>query len=244
MKRRTFVASGFSAFALGTGVGVLSRDEIDTNAEIKLYQTENLTNYLETEKENKNLLFDTAEDVIDRTLSRDFPDMSFSIERGSNDFDQSITDPNEEKPGKLKRADSFVKWLIEEKEDPAENANLLFGMKEFETNNANGISNVALMHKATSPLEGHGVLWYNPFVSGDLRTFRGIVLHELGHCFGLKHYHGGNVEYGGEDDMRSIMLSRPFARNTATNIFGENIKDNKHQANKFNDDITLDVLNL
>lgn len=241
LRRRSFIATGLSTCLLGTGAGLLNRDSSDTNAEIKLYQTQNLTDHL-SENKGENWLFNTVERVIERTLTRDFPDLTYTIDRGATDLPKSITDPKEKKPGKIRRADSLIKWVTYKKKSQAQNANILFGIKEFESVSSNGISNVAVMPKEVSPVDGFSVIWYNPELSRF--SLEGIVLHELGHCFGLKHYHGGNVEYGSEEKLRSVMLSRSFSKSNKLNAFGKETQFTQERARKFNEDLTVDNLNL
>lgn len=241
LQRRSFITTGITSFIFGTSAGVLNRNSTDTTAEIKLYQTQNLTDYL-AEHRSDDWLFSVAEDVIERTLDRDFPRLSHNTEKGAMDVPKSITDPKEQKPGKARRADSLIKWGTYKKENQAENANILFGIKEFESINSNGVSNVAVMPKEVSPVDGFSVIWFNPELSR--LALEGIVLHELGHCLGLKHYHGGNVDYGSAEGLRSVMLSRSFSRGNNTNAFGKEVRFTEERARKFNDDLNVSHLTL
>lgn len=244
LDRRSFIQSGVGACVLGTGAGVLDRESTSTTVEIKLYQTQNLTDHLSENKPSEEWVFEVAEDIITRTLERDFPDLSFTIERGSMDIPDTITDPKERKEGKLPRVESLLKWGTYKKEDQAQNANILFGMKEFVNNNSNGVTNTSVMPKDMSPVDSFSVIWFNPHLQSERLTLEMIVLHELGHCMGLNHYYGGNVDYGGAEQIRSIMLSRQFARTSNTNIFGEQIQDTKERAKKFNPSIDIEDLEI
>lgn len=228
---------------LGTGAGVLNRDYTDTTAEIKLYQTQNWTDYLNSNDLSENYLFLIAESVLEDTLERDFPNLSYTLEYGSKDIPSDMMNPQEKKPDKLSRSGPLAKWISYNREEQAENANILIGMKNYDSKpSSHGISNSAVMPKSISPIDGFSTIWHDP--EANRFPFKDIILHEVGHCLGLRHYHGGNVDYANLEDVRSVMLSRSFSKKSKKNFFGNEVTFTEERARKFNDNLSVEHLNL
>lgn len=258
MKRRTYLAGSFVSIGALFGFGAINNTINSTyDLRVKLYQTEELTAALEEINRDSDWAVQIGEAAITEVFAQDFPRINVEVIYGDLNVPSDITKPKQEKDV-FRQAQSWSEWIKQGRQHEAtETSNILIGSLDYETAQIVGISNTQVLPSCCSPVNGHGVVWHNLNLVQEEYMLGGLLLHELGHTLGLKHYHGTNFTLGSghiypkkvverktQDIAKSIMLSNSFAEHIGTNVFGEDVQPSEHNVLRFNDKLDEESLML
>jgi hypothetical protein len=250
MNRRKFLKrAGLSGASLGILGGVIgvggSVYSIGDSIEIRLFQTEEISQYLREEALGEDFWVSTLTYKLPRIYERSFDDLSVDVSVGNLDVDIETT--AEVPYSGVGRVKEIAKWGSKAQKDkninPVKHSNILLREYDFEKYSYAGYGISGIMPSCCRLYNGYASMWLEPEET-DVQRLITLAAHEVGHNLGLTHYHSSNVRSRYNLKQDSIMMSRIYAKNNEKNIFGEDIEFTGRETTKFNDKLDIGHLRI
>lgn len=249
MNRRKFLKSvGASGAGLGILSGVIgvggSLYSFGDSIEIRLFQTEKVSQYLEEEGLGKDFWVRTIAYRIPRIYHWGFEELE-NVNVSIGDLDVSIDTTESVPKSTASGVKQIVNWGKKAESNPeiktVKHSNVLIRNYDLEKYNYAGFGLSGIMPSCCRLYNGYASMWIDPEKT-EVEELTPLAAHEIGHNLGLMHSYGSNVENGTGEKGDSVMLSRRYAESHDENIFGEEIEFTGKASTRFNDE--LDISNL
>lgn len=249
MNRRSFlkgagVASvGFGA--IGGYVGFMGHKvSFSKSIDIKLYQSREISQWLEDKGLGKDFWVSSLEYILPRTYQRTFPDLDVNVVAGSLDISIS-GDSDIAKAGY--REKELSKWFLKAKSsadiNPVKHSNVM--IRGFPSENSfyeyGGVGFPSYFPTAAKLYNGYSMVWIDP-ENIDIGNLHKLVAHESGHNLGMFHKHGCNLDFPSKG--RSLMLSEDYLENNNTNMFGQDVENVDNWIARFNPKLEIKHLRI
>lgn len=249
MNRRSFLkgvgVAGLGFGAIGSYVGFVgNKVSFSKSINIKLYQSKEISQWLEDNGLGKDFWISSLEYLLPQTYNRTFPDLDVNIVKGSLDIPIS-SGSDIARVGY--REKELSKWFLKAKSstdiNPVKHSNVMIrGFPSEESfYDYGGVGFPSYFPTATKLYNGYSMVWIDP-ENINIGNLHKLVAHESGHNLGMFHKHGCNVEFPTKG--RSLMLSGDYLKNNDTNMFGQNIEDMDNWVARFNPKLEMKHLRI